>query len=151
MYFSKNETDELVKIGREMPEMPADDITRLIIQKRKIIKTKPTTLEILETVCRMNNIDIEHVRSKSRKAIHVRPRHQYFLISTLFGYGPTEISVDGYRFHATVIAGRRKALNFCETEPEYWYQINSIINEFPEHRDMLIERIGRLVLVEKFK
>lgn len=73
---------------------------------------------ILNVVCTHLGVNIEDVKSGSRKAVFTEARHYYcFLASKAYcGYPLVRIGKEVNRDHATVLHAKRKILNFLDID-----------------------------------
>lgn len=154
----------VVRIARENPSMDAEDIIRTIHEgyqtksklhtmvanfgslfTNKPLIMRPSTFEILHKCCEIYGADIEFIRSKSRKREIIRIRQQYCLIARLFKYSLRSTGEEIGKDHATVIWNKNNALKFYESEPYYRDEVDIIIDEFPNYKTMLMDRLTNII------
>ncbi len=148
MNVTTSEIRDIIKIAREDLLMSTDDIINATITKSLTAATgfRPKPAEILEIVCKFHEIKLDWVKSKSLLRQFTRVRQQYCLIAILFKYSTKVTGMEINRDHSTAVFSRNKALGFYKVESEYELQVDDLINEFPRHKTILMERLLNLIV-----
>ena len=144
--ISITDIQKIVHITRQNFRLPEDDIIEKILNVFNP-ETRPQLNKILIKACILHNQSIKNIISKSRDGTFVRVRQQYCLIAFMFDYYLSQIgSMIGNRNYITVRNAKNKALIFYQTESKYKHEVLQLINEFPKYKEMLLEKLERLIV-----
>jgi len=167
-----NEIRSIIRISRRNLDLLPDDIIKSVVDGYEI-KTglngffdkinrgvnvmlnnntgvsRPLLSEILNESFRLHQIPEIFIRSKSKNADIVIARQQYYLVSYLFRYKKIHIAEELNTTHATAIHHIRRALFYCNTYDDYYYQVTTLISQFQSQKTVLLDRLHDELKIEK--
>jgi len=151
MNFSPAELEHFTRVARKFPDLDTDQIVDVVIKVRiaGIEKIEPKSVllrnEILLTCCKYHDQPVEVIKSGMRFREFVRIRQQYSLIASLLKYSLHAIGEEINRDHATVLHSIRKAILFCNQEPDYMNEMRDIISTFKGNEILLSGRLANIL------